>query len=171
MDTSIHPPTLWRQPWFERIYIIGLIVKGIDGVLEFIAGMAILISPSLVHRFLTMLSGEFGEHNARPFQFIAEYIGHVDANLLHSGLVFLTLFLIFHGVIKIGLVYCLVRRIEKVYPIALILLIAFFLYEVYVFITTLSIPLAVFMALDLGIIWLVWNEYQEVKSKAKAVIK
>jgi uncharacterized membrane protein len=164
-------PVIWRKPWFERIYRIGIIIKGIDGFLEFVAGTAILISPRLVHMMLSMLASELGQHNARPFQFIAEYIGRVDTQLLHSGLVFLTLFLIIHGAVKLGLVYCLLKRIEKAYPAALVILCAFLVYQVYVLITDPSILMAFFTVLDVVIIWLVWTEYQELKTKAKNMIK
>ncbi len=164
-------PSIWRKPWFERLYRIGIIIKGIDGFLQLFAGVAILISPRLVHVVLGSLITQLGAHNTRPFQFLAEYVGRVDANLVRSGLIFLTLFLIFHGVIKIGLAYCLLRRIEHAYPIALILLLVFLGYEVYVFATSLSILLAIFMVLDMAIIWLVWNEYQELKTNNKKVVK
>lgn len=156
---------LWRQPWFEKIYRVGIVIKGIDGVLEFVAGMAILISPHLLHTLLVGVATEFGEHNARPFHFIAEYIGRVDTQLFQSGLFFLTLFLITHGAVKIALVYCLLRRIVKAYPVALVILVAFLLYQIYVLITSFSPLMIFFTVLDVLIIWLVWNEYQELKSK------
>ena len=169
MSTSTHASAIWHKPWFERVYSIGIIIKGIDGLLEFVAGLAILISPHLVHMVLDAVASEFGEHNARPFQFIAEYVGRVDTQLLHSGLLFLTLFLITHGAVKLGLVYCLLRRIVKAYPVALAVLVAFLIYQVYVLVTAPSILMAVFTVLDVVIIWLVWNEYQELQSKAKKV--
>jgi len=167
MKPPFEAPAIWGKPWFERIYRIGIIVKGIDGVLEFVAGMAILISPHLLHMALVGVASEFGEHNARPFQFIAEYIGRVDSQLFHSGLFFLTLFLITHGAVKIALVYCLIRRIVKAYPVALIILVVFLLYQIYVLITSFSALMILFTVLDVVIIWLVWNEYLELKSKAK----
>lgn len=167
MNAPAHAHAIWRKPWFERMYRIGIIIKGIDGLLEFVAGAAILISPHLVHIVLDSVAGEFGEHNARPFQFIAQYVGRVDTQLLHSGLLFLTLFLITHGAVKLGLVYCLLRRIERAYPVALVILVVFLVYQVYVLITAPSILMGLFTVLDVVIIWLVWNEYQELKIKAK----
>jgi len=154
---------IWKLPWFERIYKLGIVIKGLDGLVEFVAGVAVLISPPLVHRLLSMLIAELGEHNSRPFQFLANNVGRVDADLLKSGLIFLTIFLIVHGIVKLALVYCLLRRIVRAYPVALLILVIFLLYQVYVLIVHPTIAMALFSLLDAVIIWLVWEEYQELK--------
>jgi uncharacterized membrane protein len=150
---------------FERAYQIGIGIKGFDGLVELVAGIALLISPSLVHTILTGLASEFGDHHAHIFRFIAEYIARVDVELAKSGLAFLILFLITHGLVKVALVYCLLREIVRAYPIALIILSAFLVYQAYVFIVHPTIGMALFTLLDAVIIWLVWGEYRELRSK------
>ncbi len=171
MKPLFEAPAVWGKPWFERLYRVGIVVKGFDGIVEFVSGMAILLSPHLLHMALIGVSAEFGEHNARPFQFIAQYIGRVDTQLFHSGLFFLTLFLITHGAVKIALVYALIRRIVKAYPAALVTLVLFLLYQIYVLITSFSVLMVFFTLLDVAIIWLVWNEYLELKTKVQNVVK
>ena len=151
--------------WFERIYKIGVAVKGFDGLVELIIGMALWISPALVHSALTALSGELGEHQGHTIQFISNYVARLDGELARSGLSFLIFFLILHGIVKLVLVYCLLREIVKAYPYALAILGLFFVYQLYVFIVTPTIGMALFTLLDGLIIWLVWHEYRDLLGK------
>ncbi len=148
-----------QHPLFNIIYDIGIIIKGIDGLAELIAGLALLISPNLVHM---LLSGVVGHtiHHGHTFRLIGEYVGRLDAQLAASGLTFLILFLISHGVVKVVLVGCLLKKIVKAYPYALAVLGAFLIYQVYVLIREPGIGMALFSILDAVIIWLVWREYK-----------
>lgn len=150
---------------FERIYKIGIGIKGFDGLVELLAGLALLISPKIVHNILAGLSGELGEGHVRTFNFIAEYVARLDTELAKSGLVFLILFLIIHGLVKLVLVYCLLKEIVSVYPTALAILGAFLVYQAYVFVINPTIGMALFTILDAVIIWLVWGEYRELRGK------
>lgn len=154
-----------NQPWFETVYKIGVGIKGFDGLVEFVAGIALLISPGIVHTLLSGLASEFGEHHIKFFHFIADNIARVDDDLAKSGLVFLIAFLIIHGLVKLTLVYCLLRKIVRAYPVALAILAAFFVYQVFVFIINPTIGMALFSILDGVIIWLVWGEYQDLKAE------
>ena len=156
--------------WFERVYNIGIGIKGFDGLVELVVGVALLISPSLVHNVLSAIAGEAGEHHTRMFQFVSEYIARIDTDLAHSGLTFLIIFLIGHGVVKLALVYCLLKRIVRAYPIALAILVAFLVYQVYVLIRSPGIGMLLFTLLDIAIIWLVWGEYSELREKPETVL-
>lgn len=157
--------SITENKWFERVYKVGVGIKGFDGLVELVAGIALLVSPRLVHQFLMGTAGEFGESQMRAFRFIAEYIARLDTELAKSGLVFLIIFLISHGLIKLALVYCLLKEIVRAYPIALTLLVAFLIYQIYAFIVTPTFGMALFTVLDVVIIWLVWGEYKKLKAE------
>lgn len=154
-----------EQPWFETVYKIGVGIKGFDGLVELLTGVALLISPSLVHTVLSAVASEVGERHGSVFHFIADYIARIDNDLSKSGLVFLIIFLITHGLVKLALVYCLLKEIVKAYPVALGILVLFLVYQVYVFILQPSIGMGLFTFLDVLIIWLVWGEYQDLRAK------
>jgi len=154
-----------EQPWFETVYKVGVGIKGFDGLVELVTGIALLISPSLVHTALQAIAAELGERNGSVSHFIADYIARVDNDLAKSGLVFLIIFLITHGIVKLVLVYCLLKEIVKAYPLALGILVLFLVYQLYVFIVQPSIGMGLFTVLDVIIIWLVWGEYQDLKAK------
>ena len=151
---------------FNTIYDLGIIIKGIDGFLELAAGVLLWISPSLVHSILIGIHNELTENPAHHVrQYVAQYVGHLDTQLAAAGMVFLIVFLISHGVIKLVLVYALLKKIVQAYPIALVVLGLFLVYQVYVFVREPTIGMAVFSILDAAIIGLVWREYKLLLSE------
>lgn len=145
---------------FNTVYDIGVIIKGLDGLGEFIVGLTLLFSPKLIHRVLLGIVGKTSHGHGHVLQFITHYIAGLDVQLTKSGLAFLIIFLIAHGLVKMVLVVCLLKKITKIYPIALVVLLIFFIYQVYVLVVSPSIGMAIFCALDVIILWLVWREYQ-----------
>jgi len=148
------------HPLFNIIYDIGIIIKGLDGLAELAAGVALLVAPGLVHTLLSGIVGHTINHHSHTFRLVGEYVGRLDAQLAASGLTFLIIFLVSHGLVKVVLVGCLLKKIVKAYPYALAVLGAFLVYQVYVFIREPSISMALFSILDGVIIWLVWREYR-----------
>jgi uncharacterized membrane protein len=164
---------LRHSKWFETAYKIGVGVKGLDGLAELIAGVALLISPGLVHTILSAVVTHAHKHTGHTYHFIGEYIGRLDNDLAKSGLVFLIVFLIGHGVVKLVLVYCLLRRIIWAYPYALGVLVLFLVYQIYVLVRDpLSLGMWLFTILDIAIIWLVYGEWRDLTEKVtKKVVK
>lgn len=147
----------------DRVFAVGVVVKGIDGALELIAGLALLLAPGALDHLLRYLLGEAREGSSALMRAIATLIAHTDAQLLAGSTTFLIAFLLAHGVIKLVLVYCLLRRIVKAYPWAIAVLGVFLGYQVYALIASPSISLALFVVLDIVILVLVWREYRELR--------
>ena len=155
-----------HQPWFATVYRIGVAIKGIDGLLELVAGFLLLFAPHLLHHVLQAVVGRAELHHTHTTHVIALYAGHIDDDLGRSGLTFLIVFLIGHGAVKLALVYCLLRRILWAYPYALGILGLFLLYQVYALvINPLSLGMWLFTVLDIAIIYLVWGEWKDLKEK------
>ena len=151
---------------FNTVYDIGIIIKGIDGFIELMAGLVLLVAPSVAHTILMFIHNEFAEgptHHLR--QYIAQYVAHVDTNLAKAGMMFLIIFLISHGVVKLALVYALLKKIVQAYPIALVVLGLFLVYQIYAFIREPGIGMGLFIILDAAIIGLVWREYKLLLSE------
>ena len=155
-----------QSNWFERIYKIGVAIKGFDGLVELVAGLALLFSPDLIHTILSAISGRASQYHGHVSHFIVEYVARLDGDLAKSGLTFLIIFLIGHGVVKLILVYCLLKEIIKVYPYALAVLGLFLVYQIYVLVRDpLSIGLWLFTIFDVVIIYLVWGEWRQLLRK------
>lgn len=148
---------------FNLIYDTGIIIKGIDGLIELVTGVLLLISPGLVHMVLMAVAGRAATAHNHLYHFIGDYVARLDKELAASGLVFLIIFLITHGVVKLVLVYCLLKKIVKVYPAALVILGLFLIYQLYVFIQTPTVGMGLFCVLDAAIVILVWREYKMLK--------
>lgn len=156
---------LRKSKWFETAYKVGIAIKGIDGLVEFLAGILLLV-PNLLHRLLTSVANRASQHNGYFYEFIAHYIARLDSDLSKSGLSFLIVFLIGHGLVKLILVYCLLKRIVAAYPYALAVLVLFLVYQIYALIRDpLSIGMWLFTILDVIIIWLVYGEWKDLKEK------
>jgi uncharacterized membrane protein len=152
-----------RPTVIDRLYFIGVIVKGIDAVVEFATGVILLLVPAFPHTVLEGLAGKVVMYPAPFGPGVATYLVGLDFDLLRSGSGILTAYLIAHGAIKVGLVYCLLRRLYRMYPVAIALLGLFLLLEIYLLFIAPTVILAIFSALDAGIIFLVWREYLEIR--------
>jgi uncharacterized membrane protein len=128
--------------FIDVAYTIGVIVKGIDGAIEFVVGVLLLVAPALVHLVMAAAAAEVREGHTSASRFIADYVARLDSQLARSGLAFLIAFLVVHGVVKLAL---------------------FLVYQVYAFITGPSIGMAVFAVLDALIIFFVYREYRQLK--------
>lgn len=73
-----------------------------------------------------------------------------------------------HGVIKLALVWALVKRIRPAFPVAVVVLAAFVAYEVWRAAHTHSVLLPISAALDVAIIVLIIREYRELRGERRA---
>lgn len=73
-------------------------------------------------------------------------------------------FLLSHGIVKLALVYCLLRDYRWVYRPAVLILGLFALYQLVVLLETPTAGKAVVLLLDVVIIGLVWREWRSRRS-------
>lgn len=160
-------PARPRPTVLDRVFAVGVVIKGIDGAVELIAGLALLLAPSAIDAALNWIAGRAQAENSGADAFVATVIAHAHAQLAAGGTGFLIAFLISHGVIKLALVYALLRRILKAYPWAIGILIAFLAYQLVVLAMAPSWAQVLFSVLDAVIIVLVWREYRELRRDAE----
>lgn len=157
----------WFKPktLLDKTYELGILLKGVDGVLELIGGVLILvIKPKTVDRLVNVVTSR--ELARDPNDFIATHIlqyGHELANG-HNG--FAAAFLLTHGIVKIVLVAALLRNKLWAYPFALGTLGLFVVYQVYRMIVHPTLGMLLLTVLDVCIIWLIWREWQKVTAEA-----
>lgn len=159
-----------HSKWFDTLYKIGVGIKGFDGMVELVAGLLLLFSPSTPHRLLQGAAAELGEHSGTVYQLFERTVIHLDAQLNGAVLAFVIIFLITHGVVKIVLVYCLLKKIYRAYPYGLTILIILLGIQVLpLFRHPGSLDLWLFTILDVAIIYLVWGEYQDLREEVLAL--
>jgi uncharacterized membrane protein len=156
-----------RPTRIDRLYYIGVSIKGVDGMLELVLGLALLVVPSLPHTALEAAASKASATTAPIGRFISNYLEGLDGTLSHWGTGLVIAYLVAHGAIKVLLVVCLLLRLHRVYPAAIAVLAAFLAYEIYLFCTGPGVTLGLFIVLDALIIYLVVREYRELKSRSK----
>lgn len=157
------------MPWFhpktllDKTYEIGILIKGIDGVLELIGGVLVLVlSPGTILSVTNFFAQEFLEKN--PHNFIGNHIEKAGHHLASGQTTFAALFLLTHGLVKVVLVTCLLLNKLWAYPWALVVLSLFLIYQAYLLITRPTFSMAFLTVLDAIIIYLVNREWQNVRA-------
>jgi uncharacterized membrane protein len=147
----------------ERFFRIAIALKGLDGALQVVGALILAFVPAsavsgFTHAVITRdLLGD-------PSGTLARHLESATENFLHGDTkTFAVAYLFAHGLIKLGLVWALSRKIVRAYPVAAVILAAFVVYEVFRAVHTHSIALPFFAALDVLIIVLVLREYRQLK--------
>lgn len=146
----------------HRFFRLGVWVKGLDGILEVIGGtLFLLASRSQLSQWVVALTQH--ELNEDPRDVIANLLRQGVTHLSHNTKLFGSIYLLVHGCIKIVLVAGLLRNEYMVYPIALIVLSGFILYQIYRLSIGFTLGLGLLTVLDVIIVLLIWNEYRYVR--------
>ena len=128
-----------REFSIHRAFQIGVILKGVNGLLELIGGMLLLVGLS---------------HNTA----LARHLPPQDER-------FAAIFLLSHGVIKVLLVYALLRRKLWAYPVAIGVFAGFSVYQMYRYVIQPSGWLIALTVLDVIVILLTWAEWHRLTNE------
>ena len=141
------------------LFRVGIVAKGVDGLLEIIGGLVLLvISPEFVRGAAALLTAH--ELSEDPDDWLANSVRHLVSAFSLDTERFAAAYLVGHGAIKLVLVAGLWRGQRWAYPTALGFMSAFIVYQAYRLAHTHSLALLVFTAMDVFIVWFVWRDYQ-----------
>jgi uncharacterized membrane protein len=153
----------------DRLFKIAVVLKGIDGGVQLIGGLLLIVIPpaaitGLANAIITRdLLGD-------PSGTLAQHLQTAAGNFAGGGTrLFAIIYLLAHGVIKLALVWALLKRILWAFPVGVVVLGAFVVYEVWRAVHTHSITLPIFAALDVLIIVLVIREFIKLRRERGAV--
>jgi len=142
----------------DRAFAVGIILKGIDGVLEVVGGFLLLVvSPATIDQVSRALTQH--ELSEDPHDFLATHLLHAAGSLTGSSLQFGAAYLLLHGVVKIVLVAALLKDKIWAYPWMLAFLLVFIVYQTYRMTFAFSIGLLGLTVFDLVVVWLTYREY------------
>lgn len=146
----------------------GITMKGVDGLLEAIGGVLLwFIRPQAMSRALRVLS--LHELSRDPHDFIGIRLLHISERLAHSDPTFASIYLLWHGLAKVGLAVALWLNKPWAYPLAICVFSIFGVYQIYRFSHTHSTALLILTIVDVAIIWLTWEEWRAQKAQRLAV--
>jgi uncharacterized membrane protein len=162
-------PKLGSKPDLtDRAFRIGLLLKGLDGLLECIGGVfLLLVKPEQINSWAKYLTE--GELSRDPHDFVANHILKTAHDLTGASLIFGALYLLSHGVVKLILVVEVLRNHLWAYLALIIVTSLFVVYQVYRLIADgFSWGLFLLTIFDLVIIYLTQKEYERHKAKHTA---
>lgn len=146
-----------RDP-LDRIFEIGIILKGLDGVLEIIGGLLLLaVTPATIDRMVIRVTQH--ELSEDPHDFIARHLLGYTHGLTGSAVTFAAVYLLAHGIVKIVLVAALLRNQAWAYPWMIGFLLLFIGYQFYRLALSPTFWLTALTIFDALIVWLTWREW------------
>jgi len=167
--TSARPPAPPLSPALDKTFKIGLVLKGLDGILEVAGGILLaFLSPHAIEHLARTLTAH--ELSQDPHDLIARYILHTASHLTTSTTLFGAVYLLSHGVAKVVLVALVLRDKLWAYPWLIALLLAFIAYQLYrITAVHFSIGLTLLTIFDAVLVWLTWREYQARRTRRHPV--
>jgi uncharacterized membrane protein len=149
----------------DRTFRVILILKGLDGVLELVGGiLLLLVTPQQIGAIARLLTQH--ELSEDPHDLIANALVHATGNLPPSASLFGAAYLLLHGLVKVVLVWAVLQEKLWAYPWMIAFLLVFIAYQLYKILVSFSWGLALLTVFDIFIVWLTWREYGRHKAQA-----
>jgi uncharacterized membrane protein len=166
-EPRLNSPLRQQLSRIERLvhllFDISVIAKGIDGVLEIIGGALLFaVNPVQLNHIVRLLTQH--ELTEDPHDLVAGYLLHAAKHLSAGVQIFGAVYLLGHGVIKVGLVAALLRRQLWAYPAAMLAFLLFLIYQLYRYSHAHALWLLALSAVDVFIIVITWFEYRRLRT-------
>jgi uncharacterized membrane protein len=153
----------WFRPQslLDQAFQVGIILKGLDGVLEVIGGLLLLlvVSPATIDRVVTGLTQH--ELSEDPHDLLATHLLKTAHGLTGSAVLFGSVYLLSHGAVKVILVVALLKNELWAYPWLIGFLGVFVVYQVYRLSFKPSLGLTLLTLFDALVAWLTYREYRK----------
>jgi len=148
---------------FHMGFEVGLILKGINGLLEIIGGILFLfLSPDRLNQIVVFLTQS--ELSSDPNDMVANALMNLSLSFSISTQHFGAFYLISHGFIKCILIFLLWRRKSWAYPLTIAALVLFITYQLYRYVISPSWFLIALSIFDGIMILLTLIEYRKIRS-------
>lgn len=144
----------------DKIFEAGILIKAADGVLEVIGGILLLVvSPAQINNIVASITQR--ELFEDPRDAIATYLVHSTQNLGHAALIFGSIYLLAHGIVKFVLVYEILHNRLWAYPGLIVMTAGFMIYQTYRYTVSASLWLVILTVFDAVVVYLTVLEYNK----------
>ena len=152
----------------HRAFKIGILIKGLDGLLELVGGSALLLTsrPAIRHAVALLTRQELLED---PHDVVANYLLHLSQHLSLGTQNFAGIYLLAHGLVKIAMVAGLLRGLRWSYPVAVALMTAFIGYQGYRLFHQPSPLLGLLTVIDVTVTALIVREWRHLPARPARV--
>jgi uncharacterized membrane protein len=160
--SRFHPRDRW-----DWLFEIGIIAKGLNGVIEVVGGLLLLVlSPDQLRAVAVAWTRE--ELSEDPRDFIANHLLHTAGGLTGDAVLFGAAYLLTHGVVKVVLVVALLLNRLWAYPAMITVLLAFIGYQLYRIALQPTPGLIALTVFDAAIVALTWREYRQQRRRRRS---
>jgi uncharacterized membrane protein len=155
-----------KRNFIHYSFEFGVILKGIDGVLEVLGGfLLLLINPTRLNKIVLLLTQH--ELSEDPNDIFMNLLLRSSHKFSISSQYFGVFYLLSHGIVKLILVCLLLKKRLWAYPLTIAFLILFIIYQIYRYSKIHSSWLIVLTIFDVVMIYLTWVEYQRIQKELK----
>lgn len=148
----------------HKIFKFTILIKGIDGLIDLLTSLILLISSgNVILKSIPFLTRK--ELIEDPQDLIANYLINIAQNFLPDTQKFIILYLAIHGLIKMGIALALNTNNYRAYKISGTVLALFIIYQFYRFTHTHSLTLLFFSFFDIFILILIYFESKKFLQK------
>jgi uncharacterized membrane protein len=157
---TTHEP---KKNFIDRAFRVSLFIKAIDGTLQLIGGTLLLIIPhATLVSWLDKLSTQVMPDNNETL--IAQLLHTASQHYSVRAEIFLSLYMLSHGVIKLGLVYGLLREKLWVFPLAFVAFAGLILIELDRILIHHYWGVIILLSFDTFVLTMVILEYRRLKA-------
>ena len=144
---------------YHRLFVVAVVLKGLNGLAELVAGASILaIGHAGLNGIVMLLTAR--ELSEDPTDLVANLLRRWFAQLSADAELFAAVYLLTHGVVKIVLATCLLREKSWAFPAAAAFFALFIAYMSYRLALGWSWSIAAFCLFDLVTLFLVLHEWR-----------
>ncbi|HKT56822.1 MAG TPA: DUF2127 domain-containing protein [Microbacterium sp.] len=152
-----------REAVLDWTFLIGVLLKGVDGLVELVVGIPLLfVTPDQISGLARALTA--GELAEDPNDFWANLLLRETAKFSHAGLALGGAFLLVHGVVKLAIVIALLLGSRRIYPWAAGALALLAILQIVDLVLKFSIGVLLLCVFDVIIIVLTVREWREGRS-------
>ena len=146
-----------------KLFRVSVILKGVISAGEIVVGIIAFFVPLSL---LTELIASFAraELQSEPGSYIAAHVLILTQGVPEISTLFLGLYLLSRGLIKLVLVWALLKNQLWAYPSSLVVLGLFVAYQLYEIGRSHSIAVIAITLFDLIVMYFIWREYRIVKA-------
>jgi uncharacterized membrane protein len=144
------------------VFVISLILKALNAIGQTLLGIVLLFTSDITGTIYSLAQKELLED---PGDFFATHVSRIASSLSAETQLFGALYLLSHGVIKLFLVWGMMKNKLWAYPASLAVFALFIVYQIIRFTSTHSIFLVLLTIFDIFVIWLIWHEYKYLLKK------
>ncbi len=146
----------------DTLFWITILLKALNSLGEVIVGVSLFfLKISTLQAWVSALAQPELVEDSQDL--LANYLNHISQSFSLGGKNFLMIYLLMHGILKLVLIFAILRKKLWAYPAMIGLLGAFSLYSLYKFSHVGGLYLLVFAVFDALVCILTYSEYQRLR--------